>query len=96
MVKMWGYPLESLRHLFAFKRYSTSALYRHFEFPTSTDVGPCWPMSTLADSDTGRSGTAENVGVAVEIASLERKRQTLLNVIVAFGSNGRHLGFPVE
>ncbi len=39
------------------------------EFPTLADVGPCRPMSANVGSDKGRSGMAENVGAAVEIAS---------------------------
>ena len=43
----------------------TSGLHhRHFEFPTSTDVGPCPPMSGDVGSVTGNSVVFENVEVA--------------------------------
>ncbi len=52
------------------KLFFTSGLYRlNSELLTSSDVEPCRSMSANVGSDTGRSGMAEIMEVAVEIAS---------------------------
>ncbi len=54
------------------------------EFPTLADVGPCRPMSANVGSDKGRSGMAENVGAAVDIASPSFSFQKLFPLPVRF------------